>query len=180
MKPEPHQHRRMGDHVVTSPFTSGLLTIEDQAPAPLQKISLTRQIFRFGVVGAINTIVDLAVLNLLILISHTGQRGATFAIFKTVAFVCAVLNSYVMNRSWTFRGAKTKNPMLEGSQFMFVSILGAVVNVGSSWYVATFTHPTWGINPRWWPSLAALVGTAFSLGFNFIGYKFWVFAHRKH
>ncbi|HVH87592.1 MAG TPA: GtrA family protein [Terriglobales bacterium] len=178
MKSEPSQPQRTGDHILTTPFTSGLL--EDQEPTTSQKIPVARQIFRFGVVGVINTIVDLVVLNVLILITHTGERGATFAMFKTVAFACAVLNSYLMNRSWTFKGAKTKNPMLEGSQFMFVSILGAVVNVGSSWYVATFTHPVWGINPKWWPSLAALVGTAFSLGFNFIGYKFWVFAHRKH
>jgi putative flippase GtrA len=70
--------------------------------------------------------------------------------------------------------------MLEGSQFLFVSVLGAVVNVGSSWYVATYTHPFSGIEPKWWPSLAALVGTAFSLAFNFLGYKFWVFAHKRH
>ena len=180
MKTDPHPPNRRGDHIVTSPFTSGLLTAEEELPGPSQRISLTTQVVRFGVVGAINTAVDLIVLNVLILITRTGQRGASFALFKTIAFVCAVLNSYVMNRSWTFKSAKTKHPMLEGSQFMFVSVLGAVVNVGSSWYVATFTHPAWGINPRWWPSLAALVGTAFSLGFNFLGYKFWVFAHRKH
>lgn len=135
---------------------------------------------RFGVVGAINTLVDLVILNLLIFITHTGQRGAMFALFKTVAFVCAVANSYLMNRSWTFKRVASKNPMLEGSQFLFVSVLGAVVNVGSSWYVATYTHPFSGIEAKWWPSWAALVGTAFSLAFNFIGYKFWVFAHRKH
>ena len=180
MKTDSHPPNRRGDHIVTSPFTSGLLTVEEELPSSTEKISLTTQVVRFGVVGAINTAVDLIVLNLLILSTRTGQRGASFALFKTIAFVCAVLNSYVMNRSWTFKGAKSKHPMLEGSQFMFVSLLGAVVNVGSSWYVATFTHPAWGINPRWWPSLAALVGTAFSLGFNFLGYKFWVFAHRKH
>jgi len=161
-------------------FSSGLLTIDEPPLPPAPKPSLTTQIIRFGVVGAINTLVDLAILNLLIFITHTGQRGAMFALFKTFAFVCAVVNSYFMNRSWTFKRVAGKNPMLEGSQFLFISVLGAVVNVGSSWYVATYTHPFWGIGPKWWPSLAALVGTAFSLAFNFLGYKFWVFAHRKH
>ena len=163
-----------------SGFSQGLLTIEEPAASTATKTSLSVQIVRFGVVGAINTVVDLAVLNLLIFITHTGLRGAMFALFKTVAFVCAVVNSYLMNRSWTFKRVATKNPMLEGSQFLFVSVLGAVVNVGSSWYVATYTRPISGIHPNLWPSLAALVGTAFSLAFNFIGYKFWVFAHRKH
>ena len=167
----------MGHNQVS--LSSTLLTIDEPAPPATVKTSLSTQIVRFGVVGAINTVVDLAILNLLIYITHTGQRGAMFALFKTVAFVCAVVNSYWMNRSWTFKRVAAKNPMLEGSQFLFVSVLGAVVNVGSSWYVATYTHPLSGIEPKWWPSLAALVGTAFSLAFNFLGYKFWVFAHRK-
>lgn len=171
-------HRRMGQNQVG--LSSELLGTEESALPVTTKTSLTTQIVRFGVVGAINTLVDLAILNLLIFLTHTGQRGAMFALFKTVAFVCAVANSYLMNRSWTFKRVASKNPMLEGSQFLFVSVLGAVVNVGSSWYVATYTRPFSGIGPKWWPSLAALVGTAFSLAFNFIGYKFWVFAHRKH
>jgi len=168
----------MGPNHVT--VSSGLLTIDESIPPAVAKTSLSTQIVRFGVVGAINTLVDLAILNLLIFVTHTGERGAMFALFKTVAFVCAVMNSYYMNRSWTFKRVGSKSPMLEGSQFLFVSVLGAVVNVGSSWYVATYTRPLGGIEAKWWPSLAALVGTAFSLAFNFIGYKFWVFTHRKH
>ena len=137
------------------------------------------QLFRFGVVGIVNTVVDLSVLNILIFLFHTGETGTMFAVFKTVAFVCAVLNSYLLNRSWTFRRAADKHHIVEGAQFLFISLLGAVVNVGTSSYVATYMHPRWGIHTKAWPSFAALVGTAFSLGLNFVGYKFWVFAHRK-
>jgi putative flippase GtrA len=137
--------------------------------------SLLLQVTRFGVVGGLNTVVDLLVLNVLIFFTHTGQTGGMYALFKSIAFFCAVLNSYLLNRSWTFTRVEQKSPSVEGAQFLFISILGAAVNVGSSWYVATFTRPSWGIDPKWWPSIAALVGTAFSLGFNFVGYKFWVF-----
>jgi len=137
------------------------------------------QLFRFGVVGIVNTVVDLSVLNILIFLFHTGETGTMFAVFKTVAFVCAVLNSYLLNRSWTFRRAADKHHIVEGAQFLFIRLLGAVVNVGTSSYVATYMHPRWRIHTKAWPSFAALVGTAFSLGFNFVGYKFWVFAHRK-
>ncbi len=125
--------------------------------------------------GAINTIVDLAVLNLLIAATHTGKTGASFALFKSIAFVCALLNSYLMNRSWTFERDVRKSRVVEGSQFLVVSLLGALVNVGSSWYVATFVSHSPDLD-RYWPSIAALVGTAFSLGFNFVGYKYFVFA----
>jgi putative flippase GtrA len=126
-------------------------------------------------VGALNTVVDLAVLNLLIAITHTGQTGASFAFFKTIAFVCALLNSYLLNRAWTFESDRRKSRIVEGGQFLLISVLGALVNVGSSWYAATFVPHSPDLN-RWWPSIAALVGTAFSLGFNFVGYKYFVFA----
>ena len=163
------------EETVDSPSVTG----ENSAATP-SKSSVIGQVFRFGVVGGINTIVDLSVLNVLILLTHTGRTGAMFAVFKAVAFTCAVLNSYLLNRSWTFKPSPQKRQTIEGAQFLFVSILGAIVNVGSSWYVATYTHPAWTVNPNLWPSIAALVGTAFSLGFNFVGYKFWVFAHRPH
>lgn len=137
------------------------------------------QIFRFGVVGVLNTVVDLSVLNILIFLTHTGETGTMFAVYKTFAFACAVLNSYLLNRAWTFRRSTDKHHLIEGAQFLFISLLGAVVNVGTSSYVATYMHPRWGIHTKAWPSFAALVGTAFSLGFNFVGYKFWVFSHRK-
>ncbi|MBV9073955.1 MAG: GtrA family protein [Acidobacteria bacterium] len=158
----------------------GLGIMSPAPPLESRKHRLTWQVFRFGVVGVLNTVVDLAVLNLLIFTTGTGTTGLMYAVYKTVAFVCAVLNSYLMNRAWTFQSVPSKSQMLEGSQFMFISVLGWVVNVGSSWYVATYVHPFAGLSPKAWPSIAALVGTAFSLGFNFIGYKFWVFAHRRH
>jgi putative flippase GtrA len=162
----PHSH---------SPFEREASMVERLSNAP--KTSLAKQLVRFGVVGAINTIIDLAILNLLIGFTGTGRTGAMYAVFKTIAFACAVLNSYLLNRAWTFQRVGKKTQIIEGSQFLFISLLGALVNVGSSSYVATYAHPTWSVNPKLWPSMAALVGTAFSLGFNFIGYKFWVFTH---
>ena len=139
--------------------------------------TIATELIRFSVVGAINTFVDLAVLNLLIALTDTGRTGAAFALYKTVAFTCAVLNSYLMNRRWTFERSGHKHQLVEGGQFLFVAVLGALVNVGSSWCVVAYLHPV-GELEKLWPSVAALVGTAFSLGFNFIGYKFWVFTSK--
>jgi putative flippase GtrA len=169
----------MGEISVNLPPNSAIAVPHPPPHLRPRRTSHVVQIFRFGVVGVINTVVDLSVLNVLIFLTHTGQAGAMFAVFKTFAFASAVLNSYVMNRSWTFRRSTDKHYVVEGAQFLFISLLGAVVNVGTSSYVATYMHPRWGIHTKAWPSFAALVGTAFSLGFNFIGYKFWVFSHRK-
>ena len=136
-----------------------------------------KQFLRFLIVGTINTAVDLAVLNALIIISKRGREGLLYAVFKAIAFTAAVINSYLTNRTWTFPRSADKRQVLEGGQFLFVSLVGAVLNVSSSWYVATFVPRVWKTQ-GYWPSVAALVGTGFSFALNFLGYKFWVFAPR--
>lgn len=156
-----------------SPDSSG----EDFSPPPT-KGQLRTEAWRFIIVGIVNTFVDLGVLNLLILITHTGQRGFDFMLIKTTSFMVAVLNSYFLNRSWTFRAkGRQKSFLHSGSQFLLVSLIGAVVNVGTASYIATFVSPLGGL-VKLWPSVAALVGTACSFVWNFIGYKYFVFTSR--
>jgi putative flippase GtrA len=156
-----------------SPDSSGA----DFSPPPT-KGQLRTEAWRFIIVGIVNTFVDLGVLNLLILTTHTGQRGFDFMLIKTTSFMVAVLNSYFLNRSWTFRAkGRQKSFLHSSSQFLLVSLIGAVVNVGTASYVATFVPPLGGLE-KLWPSAAALVGTACSFVWNFIGYKYFVFTSR--
>ncbi len=142
------------------------------------KGQLRAEAWRFVLVGIVNTVVDLGVLNLLILVTHTGERGLHFMLIKTTSFMVAVMNSYFLNRSWTFRATgRQKSLVRSGSQFLIVSLIGAVVNVGTASYVATFVPPLAGLE-KLWPSAAALVGTAGSFIWNFIGYKYIVFTPR--
>ena len=136
------------------------------------------QVTRFGVVGLVNTAVDLAVLNALIFLTHMGRNGIWFSIFKAMSFLVAVLNSYVINHSWTFGRSGGERSVSQASRFLAVSLLGAVINVSSASYVATFIAPIHGIE-RYWPSIAALAGTASALIFNFLGYKHIVFSPRR-
>ena len=133
---------------------------------------------RFGVVGLINTAVDLAVLNALIFLTHMGRNGIWFSIFKAISFLVAVLNSYFINHSWTFGRSGGERSVSQAGQFLAVSLVGAVINVSSATYVATFISPIHGIE-RYWPSIAALAGTASALIFNFLGYKHIVFSPRR-
>ena len=146
---------------------------------PPTKGQLRTEAWRFVIVGIINTVVDLGVLNLLIQLTHTGQRGLDFMLIKTTSFMVAVMNSYFLNRSWTFRATgRQKSLVRSGTQFVAVSLVGAIVNVGTASYVATFVSPAVGLE-KLWPSAAALVGTTCSFVWNFIGYKYIVFASRR-
>src|SRR5882724_12844167 len=75
------------------------------------------QVLKFIVVGILNTAIDLAVLNFLILVFHTGKTGLTYSIFKAISFLAALANSYLMNRSWTFIDALKKQAHIEFGQF---------------------------------------------------------------
>jgi len=142
------------------------------------KAKLHTQIYRFAVVGVINTAIDLAVLNLLIFTTHRGTTGAYSAIYKGISFIIAVANSYVLNRKWTFAGAKKKKPAHEAAQYFIVSFVGLIVND----FIATaFVHivpPMFGLI-NLWPTVGGLAGTAGGLIWNFLGYRFIVFKHEE-
>jgi len=139
---------------------------------------LVPQIARFAVVGVVNTAVDLAVLNTLIAICHRGRSGLLYSLFKAISFLVAVLNSYWLNSRWTFHYSAAENTPMRVGRFISVSVLGLAINVGIASWVASFSGPVRWL-AMWWPSVAALAGAACGLGFNFAGYKYFVFYIRR-
>jgi len=143
------------------------------------KIRVALQGAKFLLVGALNTFLDLAILN--ILIATTGiATGVGFSVFKGLSFAFAVGNSYVWNKYWTF-GAKeeTKQDISQKGkefvQFLVVSGTGFLINVGSASFVVNVIEPQFGISESTWPTVGALVGTFLVLTWNFLGYKLIVF-----
>ena len=65
--------------------------------------------------------------------------------------------------------------VLQGGQFFFVAAFGSVVNVTIASLVASYIHPPLQLE-HIWPSIAALVGAGCTSTFNFLGYKYFVFA----
>ncbi|HLH05781.1 MAG TPA: GtrA family protein [Terriglobales bacterium] len=133
-----------------------------------------RQIKRFAVVGLLNTIVDLAVLNALIFATGRGHNGGFyFTIFKMISFIAAAANSYLLNAHWTFEAKHERNP-LEVVRFLASSAVGFIINVTVASYVALHGTPAPELR-HFWPSIAAITGTAIGLAWNFVAYKWIVF-----
>jgi len=182
-------------------------TLLETEPPPISSSGKKRtfvQVLKFVVVGVLNTLVDLAILNLLIWLSGVGQSGPLFTLFKAISFTVAVVNSYYFNRIWVFRGDETKKVSVEFTKFIIISVVGAFVNVGVAtlvvtyeqgmvgfihmipliaptydWFVSTLvalTSPNFAV----WPTVAALFGTLAGLVWNFLGYKFIVFVGNKN
>lgn len=137
------------------------------------------QTAKFLLVGALNTFVDLGVLN--ILLSASGiTTGIGFSVFKGFSFLLAVTNSYFWNKHWTFRGRKALDQDFaeqgkEFAQFLIVSGIGFLLNVGVASIVVNFITPQFGLSEKAWPTVGALAGTLIVFTWNFFGYKLFVF-----
>ncbi|MEO5358001.1 MAG: GtrA family protein [Nitrospirae bacterium YQR-1] len=134
-----------------------------------------KQFIRFASIGALNTLVDIAILNVETLLSGL-KTGAPFAVQKALSFLIAVIFSYYLNKRWAFEHKSDRGGKF--SHFVAVSLIGMAVNVLSASLVVNVVRP-W-LSLAWfgdqiWVNVGSLCGTAGGLLWNFLGYKFFVF-----
>ena len=148
-----------------------LLTRTDQSPL----VKLIKQFSKFIIVGGINTGIDFLLLNILIYVTGI-TAGIELFILNSISFSVAVVNSYFMNKRWTFQDkTKTEQEPVKFSQFFAISIVGIVINGFVLTGITTYIPPLFGLSAVLWANIAKLMATGFSLIWNFIGYKFFVF-----
>lgn len=138
---------------------------------------LVAQLSKFVVVGAMNTGIDFAVLNLLMWLTGV-YKGGVIILLNAIAFSAAVINSYLWNKYWTFKAKEAKEASQmakEFSQFVIISLVGILINTSVVYGVTTFITPFFGLSQELWANLAKITATGFSLVWNFAGYKFIVF-----
>ena len=130
---------------------------------------------KFLMVGVLNTGVDFFVFDTLIVL--TGRAaGAPIIAFKSLSFLLALINSYELNRLWTFDAeAAPKRTRSEFSRFAVITAVGFLVNVGATFAVATAFRPLFGMSQIRWDNVAAVIATVLNLAWNFAGYKLFVF-----
>ena len=135
------------------------------------------QFSKFVVVGILNTCIDFAILNLLFCIFEPIHNTVLFLIFKSISFIIAVINSYYLNKKWTFN--TTDKDVKRFIHFLIVSIIGLVINT----FIATFIFHTYLISHPAQIHLAtnigALVGAATVFIWNFLMYKFFIFERKS-
>ena len=136
------------------------------------------QVIKFGLVGVSNTVVDFAVLNILVLILGVTD-GVWLAVINVIAFAFAVTNSYLWNKFWTFKQPGKTDLGGEISKFLAVSVIGAGLNTATVYLVTTFIEPMFGLSDQLWVNVGKILATVVVLAWNFVGYKFWAFRSAK-
>lgn len=132
------------------------------------------QLSKFTLVGGLNFLIDLGVLNLLI--SATGISQGLYAnVYKAVAFLVAVTSSFLWNKFWTFRALSVEHAGRQFVEFFVITAVGFFINVGAFALLNDVVGPQNGIDPQTWASISAGGAAIFGLLWNFLGYKFFVF-----
>lgn len=123
-----------------------------------------RQALKFGVVGVINTAVDLG---LYFILTHWIPFFADQQVLaKALSYSAGILNSFLWNRSWTF---KSNTGIFNIATFLFV--LSNLVGLGLNTFVLYL-----GLKVLHLPEILVLAAaTAIPLLWNFIISKFVVF-----
>ena len=119
------------------------------------------QLVRFGLVGGIGFVVNLAVYALFV-----HSIGVDYHVAAVIAWLVAVLNNFVLNRHWTF-DAGDGQARFQAIRFLVVSL----VAFGFSLLLLTLLVESAGVAKV--PAQAIAVAGATPL--NFLGNKLWSF-----
>lgn len=79
---------------------------------------------KFAIVGAIGSVVDIVIMNLLV-----SQAGASLVLAGSVSFICAVISNFTWNRFWTYPESRSKPLMGQLFQFGIVNAIGLLIRI---------------------------------------------------
>jgi putative flippase GtrA len=152
--------------------------IADRWKVPLKIITslyerwrhLVHELAKFGIVGAVNTVLDFGLANLLYLGLGWGSLVA-----KTTSVAVAATSSFFMNRHWTFRHRARTGLRREYSLFFLLNGVGLLIANACILVVERGFGKTGAL----WFNVAQVAGLALGMVFRFTTYKRYVFVSHE-
>jgi putative flippase GtrA len=135
-----------------------------------------RQLVKFCLVGASSTVVDKGTLWLLL---NDLAPWAPWWVGATLSFCLGVTNSFVWNRSWTFRARGQASTRAQYSKFLATNLVGLLLNLGlTKVFLVLFTGKLFHFGEH--PNanqvlLASMSAVPFVVIWNFVASKYWTF-----
>ncbi|HID92140.1 TPA: glycosyltransferase [Candidatus Peregrinibacteria bacterium] len=128
------------------------------------------QLLRYIITGTLTTLIDLLIFHTLLVQFEYSKN-----ISVLIAFICALLFSFFVNKTWTFASAKTNKKkswnVLQFLKFLFVSAIGLILTLISVHLFITTLLLT--------PAIAKLSASAIVFVWNFLANSFWTFTSKN-
>lgn len=135
------------------------------------------QVGRFGVVGVVGLVVDIALFNLLratVLSPEEVAAGPILA--KILSTSVAIIVNWIGSRYWSFRLDRRRPPLREAVEFVLVSIGGLIIAVAC----LAVSREVLGFTSVLADNIASnVVGLGLGSLFRFSLYRWWVFHPRR-
>lgn len=139
------------------------------------KLRQLGQILRFGIVGAVNTIVDLLLLNGLLWLLPTHD-ARWLLVYNSVTYALGAVNSFILNKYWTFRDQQ-KTSWREIWRFAATTLFGLCCNDAIIWLASNFIHPL-AMNATLWANASKVLAIFGTACISYLGMHLWVFVRQ--
>jgi len=127
------------------------------------------QLCKFALVGCLNTFIDWAVYFAIVKL-YPAESIYFYTIAKGFSYLCGILNSYFLNRCWTFKTVHDSNEGGRFIKFVLVNAVGLGINSASIYIF---------LNLNLAQMKALFLATVITFTFNFTLSKLWVFRKSK-
>ena len=114
----------------------------------------------FSLIGVLNTLIHYTIFLLLFRVFEIN-----YLVASGVGYFVGMVNSYFLNRRWTFISSNNIHP--EFTKFILVNVISMSTNL----IVLKFSVTTMGLIPE----VGQIISIIFSISVNFFGNKFWTF-----
>ena len=136
----------------------------------IDKKSELKKVIKFGVTGGMNTVVDFVMYTVAAMLLHI-HPSVDLLIAQAIGFCCGMINSYIVNRSWTFK-SNGKFFSMEMVKFIVVNGAALLVSLG---VMAVLTGIFGTADTVTCKLVYKVVVTCFTLSITFFGSRLWVF-----
>ena len=132
------------------------------------------QLLRYGLVGGMNTGIDLLVLNVFLWRFPTHNTEVLVA-YNSVAYSCGAVSSFCLNKYWTFRHTQRITGR-EVRRFIISILLELVYSNVLIWLAGKLLQP-FIPNPTLWGNAAKLIAVVSGALISYSLMRFWTFAN---
>ena len=133
------------------------------------------QVLRFGLVGGLNTLVDLLILNFLLLLFPTNSIPLILA-YSALAYSVGAVNSFLLNKYWTF-GYRKRTTVREVVRFIVTTLCGIGWSSIILWLASRVLHPYF-VNTTIWANASKVIAISGTALISYLGMSLWVFVNK--